>query len=210
MQLFDETGAARLQTIELVSTLVDQNLLIRLNESGSGRYRMLGSIRDFGQAQLVAENEDATIRARFAGTVLARIAPPESASQDDVVWLERVERSMDDARVAFAWLLANGESARALQMAIDLGGWWSTRGNPREGHRMYAAAFAADPDVSDSQRFDALRDYAWLLALDRRGGAGACPPGRGQPAGGVDWRPARRHQIGAAARRAGLYRGELR
>lgn len=30
---------------------------------------------------------------------------------------------------------------------------------------MYAVAFAANPDVSASQRFEALRDYTWLLAL---------------------------------------------
>ncbi|MEZ4507746.1 MAG: hypothetical protein R2848_18280 [Thermomicrobiales bacterium] len=66
MQLAAGAGRSRLETIDLVSALVDQNLLVRLNEPGAGRYVMLGSMRDFGQAQLVAQGEDATVRERFA------------------------------------------------------------------------------------------------------------------------------------------------
>src|SRR5690606_26922329 len=57
VQLAAGAGRSRLETIDLVSALVDQNLLVRLNEPGAGRYVMLGSMRDFGQAQLVAHGE---------------------------------------------------------------------------------------------------------------------------------------------------------
>ncbi len=165
VELTERAGITRLETIDGVSTLVDQNLLMRLTDPAAGRYAMLGSMRDFGQAQLIGENEDHAVRARFAETVLERIQPSKLPSQDDVAWLERVESSMDDVRAAFAWLLANGEGARAVKLTNDLGGWWSSRGNPREGHRFYAAALATQPDLTDSQRFDAVRDYVWLLAL---------------------------------------------
>ncbi len=126
---------------------------------------MLGSMRDFGQAQLVEEVEDAAVRALFVDSVVDRVAPPEPAPQDNIAWLELVERSMDDIRSAFNWLIANGQGARALKLTNDLSGWWSTRGNPREAHRLYALALADASEASDQQRLDALRDYAWMLAL---------------------------------------------
>lgn len=165
VQLATGAGRSRLETIDLVSALVDQNLLVRLNEPGAGRYVMLGSMRDFGQAQLVAQGEDATVRERFAEIVTADISPPPQAAQDDVEWLGRVERSMDELRAIFSWLIATGAGVRALQLVTDLGGWWNTRGNPHEGQRMYAAALAIAPDAPDALRFEALRDYSWLLAL---------------------------------------------
>jgi non-specific serine/threonine protein kinase len=165
VRLLEPDGISRLQTIDLVSALVDQNLLILLNEPGPGRYVMLGSIRDFGQAQLLAEHEDAAVRGAFAESVIQRVAPPDYPSHDNVAWLELVERSMDDIRLALDWLIANGHGTRALQLTIDLGGWWSSRGNPREAHRLYAAALSVASDASAQQRFDALRDYAWMLAL---------------------------------------------
>ena len=165
VQLTEGAGMSRLETIDRLSALVDQNLLIRLNEPEARRYVMLGAIREFGQAQLVASGEDEAVRGRFAEIVIARIAPPPLASQDDIAWLGQVERSMDELRSVFAWLVASGQGIRALQLATDLGGWWNTRGNPHEGQRMYAAAFAAAHDVPDTLRFEAIRDYSWLLAL---------------------------------------------
>lgn len=165
VQLAVRLGISRLETIDRISTLVDQNLLVRLNEPGGGRYVMLGSMRDFGQAQLVADEEDTAVRQAFADSVLERTAPPDIAPQDNVAWLELIERSMDDVRAAYNWLIANGQGSRALKLTNHLSGWWSTRGNPREAHRLYAAALADAPDASDQERFDALRDYAWMLAL---------------------------------------------
>lgn len=165
VQLAERTGISRLATIDGIGNLVDQNLLVRLNEPGAGRYVTLGSIREFGQAQLLELGEDDAVRARFAEIVIARVSPPPPAAQDDVEWLGRVERSMDELRAIFDWLIATGEGVRALQLVSDLGGWWNTRGTPLEGQRLYAIALAAAPDAPALLRFEALRDYTWLLAL---------------------------------------------
>lgn len=158
-------GFGRVETIDLVSNLVDENLLIRLIEPGAGRYVMLGAIREFGQAQLLAEGEDEEVRARFAAQVLQRVTPPERYASESVPWLETIEQSMDDVRSAFSWFIANGNGASALRLADALNGWWTSRGTPKEGARFFQAAFALDPDVPDRLRFDAMRGYAWLLAL---------------------------------------------
>ncbi len=65
--LTEGAGMSRLETIDLVSALVDQTLLIRLSEPGPGRYDMLGAIREYGQAQLVANEEDEAVRASLRG-----------------------------------------------------------------------------------------------------------------------------------------------
>ena len=76
VQLTEGAGMSRLETIDLVSALVDQTLLVRLSEPGLGRYVMLGAIREYGQDLLVANVENEAVRARFAEIVIARISPP--------------------------------------------------------------------------------------------------------------------------------------
>ncbi|HET9660203.1 MAG TPA: LuxR C-terminal-related transcriptional regulator, partial [Thermomicrobiales bacterium] len=164
-QLFDGNGSTRVETIDLVSTLVDQNLLTRSSEPGAGRYGMLGSIREYGQSQLVDAAEEEAVRARFAELVIERVTPPDDFSSDNVDWLETVEQSMDDVRSTFAWLIGVGDGERALQLAERLSSWWTSRGVPREGVRLFQAAFAIAPEVPDELRLAALRDYAWLQAL---------------------------------------------
>jgi predicted ATPase/DNA-binding CsgD family transcriptional regulator len=165
IQLFEENGSTRVEVIDLVSNLVDQNLVIRLNEPGPGRYVMLGSIREYGQAQLIADGEDRQVWNRFVGIVLERVTPPDRKASDNLPWLQTVEQSMDDVRAALAWLLSIRDGERALQVADALNSWWTSRGSPREGARIFQSAFALSPVVSDRLRFDAMRGYAWLLAL---------------------------------------------
>lgn len=165
IELLQETGAGRLDVIAMVSDLVDQNLLIRLNEPGASRLVMLGAIRDFGQEQLIAEGEEGAVRARFADQVLERVTPPDYYASDNVRWLGAVEESMDDVRGAMTAFTHAEDGVSALRLANALHGWWVSRGNPREGVRFFQTAFALAPEVSDRQRFDALRGYSWLLAL---------------------------------------------
>lgn len=166
VQLAGGLGVGRLETIELLSALVDQNLLARLDEPGARRYAMLDSMRDFGQAQLIADGEDADVRSHFVDAVIARIVPPEIPHHEfDMDWLGLIERSMDDIRAAITWTIANEDSARALRIATDLRAWWATRGNPHEGQRIFAAALAGSPELPPSLRLYSMLDFVWLLAV---------------------------------------------
>lgn len=158
-------ASTRVEVIELLSTLVDQNLLVRLAEPGSGRYVMLGSIREYGQAQLADAGEEQTVRIRFADLVMERVTPPGKYASENLAWLETVEQSLGDFRAVLAWLLATGAGERALELVHTLNGWWNSRGNPREGVRAFQSAFALEPVLPDQPRFTALCKYAWLLAL---------------------------------------------
>ena len=166
VQLAERLGMARLETIDQVSTLVDQNLLARLNEPGAGRYAMLDSMRDFGRAQLISDGEDADVHSQFVDAVIERVKPPELAPHEiDLDWLGRIERSMDDIRAAISWAIANEDGARALRMATDLHAWWATRGNPREGLRIFDAALACASAAPLSLRLNSMFDFTWLLAM---------------------------------------------
>jgi len=165
LRLFESTDLSRPDIIDLVSTLVDQNLLMRLDEPGVARYAMLGSIRAYGQTQLEAHGEEAATHSRFAAAVLQRVLPPTFDVVEDVAWLGMIERSMGDIRAAVTWAIAAGDGATALRIGSALSGWWEARGNPREGARLYTQALPLATDAPDEVRFAALRNYAWLLAL---------------------------------------------
>lgn len=165
IQIAGASDAGRMEIVELVSALVDQNLLIRLAEPGPGRYVMLGSIREYGQTQLASRDEEQAIRTRFADLVMERVRPPGKYSSENVAWLETVEQSLGDIRAILAWLISTGDGTRALELVHALIGWWNSRGNPHEGVRAFQSAFALDPAVPDHIRFAALCKYSWLLAL---------------------------------------------
>ncbi len=165
LHLAEERGSTRVERIDLISGLVDQNLLIRLNEPGATRYAMLSTIRAFGQSELIANGEDTELRLRFAESVLERVRPQSSNSDEDIVWLESVERSMDDVRASVAWAIGQGNGALALSIISALANWWTSRGTPREAVRLYDQAFPLADGLSDEARFPALGNYAWVLAL---------------------------------------------
>lgn len=165
LQLFESTDLSRPDVIDLVSTLVDQNLLMRLDEPGVARYAMLGSIRAYGQSQMEARGEENAVHSRFAAAVLERVLPPTPDAIENVAWLGMIERSMGDVRAAVNWAIAAGDGTIALRIASALSGWWEARGNPREGARLYTQALPLATDAPDEVRFAALRNYAWLLAL---------------------------------------------
>ncbi len=165
LQLFEKTDLSRSDIIDLVSTLVDQNLLMRLDEPGVARYALLGSIRAYGRTQLVAHGEEDAVHSRFAASVLERVLPPTPETIEDVGWLGMVERSMGDVRAAVNWAIAARDGTTALRIGSALSGWWEARGNPREAARLYTQALPLATDAPDEVRFAALRNYAWLLAL---------------------------------------------
>lgn len=162
------SGGSRVESLDAIGNLVDQNLLIRTTDSGVARYGMLTSIREFGQSQLISTGENLSVRDRFATLVAQRVKPLNRDSDEDVAWLEMIERSMGDVRAAFAWLVAQDEGVRALELVNALAGWWNSRGNPREACRLYGIAVPMAAEGPDALRFDSLRNYSWMLAQTGR------------------------------------------
>jgi hypothetical protein len=111
------------EPLALLGQLVDKSLIVRL--PGSGRYRLLETIRAFARARLVEEGEDTAAFERHRLCVGQRIG---STSRLDR-WMSarlgaELRGDLDDARQAFGLSVQQGHGADALEVALGSAFLW--------------------------------------------------------------------------------------
>lgn len=153
--------------VELVASLVDKSLVVRLDVAGRTRYRLLETIRHFAAARLDAAGESDDARRRLAEhvrqVVIDRGGDIELATEHE------------NARAAFEWSVEHGDATTALLLPTVLGPAWLRHGWLAEGLRWLRTALAIDGDVDP-----ALRARALALAATWGGNYGENPAARDQ------------------------------
>lgn len=122
--------------LELVAELSDRSLLT-VEAGAEPQYRMLETIRAYARERLVGSGDEVdTVRRRHLRwtSEQAALAAANLEGPEQMAWLGRVERRLDDHRAAMAWSLANGHHALGAAVAASLYRYWYLR-NVREGRR---------------------------------------------------------------------------
>jgi len=105
-------------------------------ETGEVRFRLLETLREYGEKQL-AEDEANALHQRHAECYLALAEEAKSkvrGGPEQVAWLDRLEREHDNLRAALAWLQeAPGVAQTQLRLARALLHFWIFRGYLSEG-----------------------------------------------------------------------------
>jgi DNA-binding NarL/FixJ family response regulator len=119
--------------------------VIMRKEGGEARYRLLETVRQYGQEKLSESGEAGKVRERHAEyyLVLAEEAEPELKGARQVAWLERLERERDNLRAAMRWLAGRGESEEAARLGWALWLFWGIRAHFAEGRRSMEQALSA-------------------------------------------------------------------
>src|SRR5262249_8030425 len=137
----------------LLLQLVDKSLVLAEGEGadpaptapahgGAGlRYRLLETIRQYAQEQLLAAGEAAAARDRHRDHYLgwAERAAPEVVAADQLVWYARLEAEHDNLRAAIGWGAGDGTD-RELRLCAALAHFWLQRGHLGEGRDRLAGA----------------------------------------------------------------------
>lgn len=159
---------------DLVSSLVDHSLVLQEASVGSApRFRMLETIREFGQDRLKELGEIDDIRdthaAYFTEFVIeaakANYGPHESEQ------VARIGYDLDNVRSALTWLLQDEpiDSPRAklgLRLAGSMVRFWDVRGYLLEEIRWLTRALSHSSDTPTSERSTALSALgvnAWFV-----------------------------------------------
>jgi predicted ATPase/class 3 adenylate cyclase len=145
------------EILDLLSQLVDKSLVL-LEETPEPRYRLLETIRQYGQEHLRAASEETLCRRRHRDWFqeLVGRAEPELRGARQGEWLERLERDHDNLRAALAWSMEAGappagtepsdanrrEVEAGLRLGASLGYFWHVRGYLTEGRERVAALLA--------------------------------------------------------------------
>jgi predicted ATPase/DNA-binding NarL/FixJ family response regulator len=126
------------EVVDVIAGLIDKSIVERIGGlDGPARYRMLETLRDFGQEQLCRAGEQAVWRARhrdwFQG--LAATAADERIGRRQTYWIARFTREHPNIRAAVEFCLTEpGQAENALSVVTGLPWlyWWS-RGVCSEG-----------------------------------------------------------------------------
>jgi len=143
----------RADVLDLVTELLDKSILVR-QDAGDGpgrraRYRMLETIRDYGQGRLAEAGEEAALRRRHRDWYreLARRARTDSAGDRQVSGLARLRREHANLRAVVEFCLTEpGGAEVVLDLAASLPwSYWRGRGLFGEGRRWLDLALARAP-----------------------------------------------------------------
>jgi predicted ATPase/DNA-binding CsgD family transcriptional regulator len=140
--------------LDLIAALVEASLLrTETQADGSVRYRMLETIREFAEEQLLASGEAEAVRQRHADWFTAMAAQFELAElrPDGDHARMRLEADHANLRASLAWFAAHGQFAPMLRLAADLGHFWAGLGYYQEGREWLERALAGSYGTADDR-----------------------------------------------------------
>jgi predicted ATPase/DNA-binding CsgD family transcriptional regulator len=166
-----------------VAGLVDKSVLIHepIGASAETRYRVLETIREFGQERAEASGEAAWLREQHLHYYRRLVAQAQAEWTGDqhLYWMTRLRREHANVRSAVEYCLAAPERAEvALQIAGSVPNfYWTTSGRFAEGRTWLARAVAATGESSLQAR--ALLIASYLAFAQGDGAAGTALLDRG-------------------------------
>lgn len=145
--------------LDLASQLVNKSLVILDDEGDDVRYRMLGTIREFGRSRLEAGNELDDLRARHANALLdlAQRIEPLLISSRQRDGLAQVATAEDDLRAALQHFLDTANRTSAARICAAIATYWEVRGRLAEARNWLEEALLSESTLPDSLRADCLR-----------------------------------------------------
>ncbi|MBV9381486.1 MAG: LuxR family transcriptional regulator [Streptosporangiaceae bacterium] len=140
------------EVLDVVAALVGKSVLIRGEHDTGVRYRMLETVREFGQDKLRQAGGYPAMRERHTNWYerLVLRAEADWVSPRQVSWFARLDREHANVRVALDHCLTRpGEAEAALRMLAALFHfyWWG-RSWGREGRHWLGQALALSPEPS--------------------------------------------------------------
>ena len=149
-------GIEQSDTVGLLTSLADKNLLLTEEHAGATRYRMLETIRQYALDRLRETGEEARWRNRHFAWVLAlaeeSFEPLVGPQQG--VWMDRMAREIDNFRVALRWAIER-KLPDALRMVPNLFRWWVRRAHVTEARERFARLLDVIP--RDQAKLDRAR-----------------------------------------------------
>ena len=134
-------------------SLRDKSLIEGSTRAGSGRIRMLETIREYAWERLEENGELDSIQKNHAAyfLMLVETAEPMLSGPDQAVWLERLTAEHDNIRAAIDYLL-QAEPEAALRLCGATTVFWFRRGHLTEGRAYLLSALKSGVSAPASVR----------------------------------------------------------
>ena len=124
------------EVLKHLGALVDKSL-VQFGDTGSVRYRLLETVRQYAAGQLDAQGPGPVNHTRAAHRdyylALAEAAAPHLMAHDQAAWLDRLDAELGNLRAAIAFCLTQPDPEPGLRLAASLRVYWRVRGQFTEG-----------------------------------------------------------------------------
>ena len=155
----------------LMALLLDKSLLKLAPDhetSGSTRYIMLVTIKEYAHGRLKEMGEEANIRNGHLAYFLdvAKKADRELRGHHQLEWLKRLDSDRDNLHAALEWATETEQTELALEMASALDWFWFVRSDHNEARRWLERVLAL-PGLSlypglHSEILTQLANHIWI------------------------------------------------
>jgi predicted ATPase/DNA-binding CsgD family transcriptional regulator len=128
-------GQIEVPLTEILASLVEKNLLLRVTAEAEPRFRMLVMLQEFGRAEAARLGETPALQAAHAETFieLAEAAVPELTTHAQIEMTARLRRDVDNLRQALRWALDHEDMDKANRFGVALWRFWLLSGLLGEG-----------------------------------------------------------------------------
>jgi non-specific serine/threonine protein kinase len=152
--------------LDILSSLIDKSLVLMEQRRGEARYRLLETIRQYGQDKLRESAEAATVL-RLHRDWYARLAEQAESETREAVQksvFDRLEAEHENLRGALEWSLEQDEAETAARISAAISRFWLMRGHMSEGRRWLDRALSGFSQ-NNAVRAKALNVAAILASL---------------------------------------------
>ncbi len=144
--------------LDVLAGLLDKSILLREEVGGVVRYRMLDTIRGYGQARLTERGDQTEVCRRHRDWYLRLVlrADAEWVGADQRGWAERLHEEQANLRRALEFSFADPGEARAGLTLAAIPWFWGSVGHLSEGRLWLARGLAIEQEP--------CHERAWALA----------------------------------------------
>ena len=150
------TEAEQFQILDQLTLLVDKSLVTVDDESGTMRFRLLETMRQYALEKLSESGEADEVRDRHRDHYVAAAAA-HGPGEPLVQW---AEAEIDNIRAAHTWSIDKADFVAALGLASSLQSLWVNRARLLEGLAAFDAVFT-DPRYCDND----VTARVWIQAV---------------------------------------------
>jgi tetratricopeptide (TPR) repeat protein len=171
-ELFDSrTSLHQSEIFDLLTALIEKSLVVyEEDEQGRGRYRLLETVRQYARERLLESAEGGALRSCHLEYFMALAEQADAGFEgpDLVLWLDRLERELDNLRAALEWGRSEPDPReRWVRLQSALVEFWIMRDHIQEGRDWMEQAGQAEscPMALQARLLGALA-YMRLFAGD--------------------------------------------
>ncbi|GAF49074.1 protein kinase domain-containing protein [Rhodococcus wratislaviensis] len=163
------------EILDAVTSLVDKSILIREEYESGVRFRLLETLRDYGNSKLEQTGEKTTLRRRHRDwyEALALEAEAEWISSHQLDWIARLKRELPNIRTALEFCVDDEDPDAGLSIAVALRPFWTSQGLYDEGRRWFRHLLAGYSGPPTPPQIKALYSASVMASMQGDLHAGA-------------------------------------